>query len=128
VWVCLSNIIKDFGSGGTGAAVDVVSGGAMLVAGYNNLHGNDDNAYDNKLVFGLDLTANDTTTDPTFTNAAGNDYSVGTNAQADGYPDTTAWPGASTNGYTEPGAVQRQEAGGGGGLLVHSGMEGGVNG
>lgn len=53
------------------------------------------------------------TTDPSFTNAAGGDFSIGSSspAKATGYPGV--FLGGST-GYLDIGAVQRQEAGGGG--------------
>ena len=108
----LSNIIKDFGTGGTGAAVEYAAGANALMVGFNNLHGNDDDVYDGELIFGIDLTSSDTTTDPTFTAAGSNDYRVGTNAKADGYP--TALPGVSlSTTFVDVGACQREEAGGG---------------
>lgn len=107
--IILSNIIKDFGSG-TGGAIHFDGSDSALVLGYNNMHGNAADV-DGKLVFGLDLTAFDTTTDPTFTDAAGDDYSVGDNARADGYP--TTWPGTSTNTNVDVGCAQRQESSGG---------------
>lgn len=103
--IILSNIIKDFGSG-TGGAINLFTGNCLML-GHNNMHGNASDTVASKLVFGLDLTANDTTTDPTFTDAAGDDYSVGSNAKDDGYP--TTWPGTSTNTNVDVGAVQRPE-------------------
>lgn len=54
------------------------------------------------------------TTDPTFTNAASGDFSIGTNLKAKGYPLAgTLYVGkySSTYSYVDPGAAQRQEAG-----------------
>ena len=122
--IVLNNIIKDFGTSGTGAAANFVATSNALILGYNNLHGNDDDAYDNELVVGLDLTSNDTTTDPTFTNAGSNDYTVGTNAQADGYPESFLGASSSTSSV-DVGACQRVEAGGGGGGGKQAGGGGG---
>lgn len=61
---------------------------------------------------------NDITTDPTYTNAAGDDYSVGTNMKAKGFP--SAFPSGNTTSYVDIGAVQRQEPAGGSGSSEHS--------
>lgn len=50
---------------------------------------------------------NDVAVDPQFTNAAGNDFSVGTNLKALGSPAT--FGGSNTISYQEIGAVQRKE-------------------
>lgn len=58
--------------------------------------------------------AHDLALDPQFTNAAAGDFSIGTNLKAAGWPG--AFPGGATStGYMDLGAVQRQEAGSGGG-------------
>lgn len=57
---------------------------------------------------------NDPGLDPTFTNAAGEDYSIGTNLKAQGYPEV-AFPGSATTSYVDIGAAQREEPAGGGG-------------
>lgn len=79
---------------------------------YNNFYGNDSNYHN------VSAGAHDLNVDPQYTNTAGNDYSVGTNLKAKGFPlipiGSTANP-SSTQGYTDIGAVQRQESGGGGG-------------
>lgn len=49
----------------------------------------------------------DTTADPQFTNAAGGNFSIGTNLKEAGYPGV--FPGATTTGYLDIGAAQRQE-------------------
>lgn len=49
--------------------------------------------------------------DPGFTNAASGDFSIGTNLKAAGFPG--AFPGTTSTGYLDIGAVQRQESGGG---------------
>lgn len=50
---------------------------------------------------------NDLAVDPQFTDAAGGDFSIGTNLKAAGFPG--AFPGSSTTGYLDVGAVQRTE-------------------
>lgn len=114
--IILSNIIKDFGSG-SGGAVQIVAGGDCLILGHNLMHGNASDTVAGKVVFGLDLTDQDVTTDPQFTDAAGDDYSVGPNAKAAGYPAT--FPGSSTDTKVDVGAVQRDEVAGG---LVAGGL------
>lgn len=52
--------------------------------------------------------AHDLTVDPQFTNAASGDFSIGTNLKAKGNPGV--FPGATTTGYIDTGAAQRQEA------------------
>jgi len=69
------------------------------------------------------------TTDPTFTDAAGNNFAVGTNMKAFGAPtDNLANGLSSTRSFVDIGAAQREEAGGSGGLLTHPGMAGGMRG
>lgn len=61
--------------------------------------------------------ASDPALNPTFTNTGGNDYSVGTNLKAKGYPiggALTVGTTSSTNSYVDIGAAQRQEPVGGG--------------
>ena len=55
--------------------------------------------------------------DPQFTNRGAGDFSIGTNLKALGFPGV--FPGALSTGYMDIGAVQRQEAGGGGGLAAN---------
>ena len=120
--VVLSNIIKGW-NGTNAVGIKYTSGGNSLMSGYNNFH---DNTTDTSGVniLGLDLTAFDTTTDPTFTDAGNDDYRVGTNAKADGYP--TVFKGASlSTTFVDVGALQRQEAGGGGGGGKQAGSGGG---
>ncbi|MFZ2937669.1 MAG: hypothetical protein WA066_03070 [Candidatus Omnitrophota bacterium] len=56
----------------------------------------------------------------------GRNFAVGTNLKALGFPG--AFQAGLSTGYMDIGAVQRQEPAGGGGLLVHSGMTGGMRG
>ncbi|MFQ5492235.1 MAG: right-handed parallel beta-helix repeat-containing protein, partial [Phycisphaerae bacterium] len=60
--------------------------------------------------------ANRVTTDPTFTDAANRDYSIGTNWKAQG---EGGYPSGASTGYVDIGAVQRQETAAGGGGSCH---------
>ena len=56
-----------------------------------------------------------TTTNPTYTSTGGNDYSVGSNMKAKGYPAAatrTVGIGSSTSSYIDPGCAQRVEPSG----------------
>lgn len=107
----IGNIIVEFGDG-TGGGVDV-NEYPFNILGYNQFYNNVSNYVDDSLGSVVDLTANDTTADPQFTNAAGLDFSVGTNAKAKGWP--TTFLGTNTTSYVDTGAVQREEPTGGGG-------------
>src|SRR5207247_2215113 len=75
---------------------------------------------------GLTISENEKTVDPTYTNTGGNNYSVGMNLKAKGYPvGGSGYVGtySSTYNYEEPGAAQRQEAGG---ILLNPGLGGGI--
>lgn len=63
------------------------------------------------------------TTDKTYTLTVGQDFSIGTNLKALGTPG--AFQGGYSTGYTDIGAVQRQESGSGGGAAGLTGMYGG---
>lgn len=65
----------------------------------------------------------DATGDKVWQINTGNDFSIGTNLKALGYPGL--FPGGLTTGYMDIGAVQRQEAGSSGGMIqsrVRTGM------
>lgn len=76
----------------------------------NNIYNNTSGA----ITSGITIDENTTTLNPTYTSAAGNDYSIGTNTEAKGYPLGGTLPvgRSSTYSYVDPGAAQRQEAGG----------------
>lgn len=57
---------------------------------------------------GLTISEGERTVDPQFTNAAGGDFSIGTNLKALGFPTTTLL-GSATRSYVDIGAAQRQE-------------------
>ena len=99
----------------------------------HNNYGNasDSTANTSGAVNGITAGASDLTVAPSYTNAAGNDYSVSTSMKAVGYPPAARNIGAnnsSTLSYVDIGAAQRQEAAAGGGLLTHPGMSGGIRG
>lgn len=60
--------------------------------------------------------------DKVFQITTGRNFAIGTNLKALGTPG--AFPAAITTGYKDIGAVQRQEAGGGSGMLYNQGLEG----
>lgn len=105
----INNIVQGFsGSGGVGISAPVAS---IL-----NLYGNN-KCYNNATNFSIvgrvlsDLGNNDTLLASPFTNPAGDDFSVSTAVKATAYP--SSFYGSNTNNYLDPGAAQRQEAGGG---------------
>lgn len=92
-------------SGNTdGASCGTASGGNLF--DYNDFYNNGTDR--------TNVTAgnNDIDVDPQFTDAANGDFSIGTNLKAAGFPG--AFPGGLSTGYLDIGAVQREEAGGGG--------------
>lgn len=69
------------------------------------------------------------TSNPTYANAAGGDFSIGANLKAKGHPLAGTLPvgkHSTTYSYVDPGASQRQEAGGGG-LILPRPMNGGYS-
>lgn len=84
--------------------------GDSVIADFNDYYGNGTAARNN-----FPTGANDLALDPGFTNAAGGDFSIGTNLKALGSPGT--FPGETSVGYLDIGAVQRQEPTGGSGAF-----------
>lgn len=114
----LNNILANNGRDG------VRSGSTYngIVADYNDYNGNSGVARTN-----FPTGPNDSTLAPTFTNAGAGDFSIGTNLKALGWPGV--FPGATSTGYLDIGAVQRVEGGGSSAsMLVHPGMAGGCRG
>jgi hypothetical protein len=107
----LNNIISNNTVGVRGHATAQASSAGFN--DYNNYFGN-----------GTDRTnwgtgANDLALDPQYVNAAGGDYTIGTNLKAKGYPVGGVNPlNGTTYSYLDSGAAQRQEAGGGGGGII----------
>jgi hypothetical protein len=88
---------------------------------YNNLYGNTSGSYNN-----LTAGAHDTSLDPEYTNAAGGDFSVGTNLKAKGWPNSSRTIGANqsaTTSYVDIGAAQREEQGAGGDPFPSQGLQ-----
>ena len=85
-------------------------------ANYNCYYANSSGAINNG-----SLGANDSTSNPTFTNTSTDDFSIGTNLKALGFPAT--FRGSGTTGYPDIGATQRQEPAGGvaAGSFIHTG-------
>lgn len=84
----LNNLIVDWGTGGVGGGVEVGTGSSLSIVGNNHFHNISEANYIGKEVNGLDLTANDTSGDPLFKDAASGDYKLGANSPAKntGYP------------------------------------------
>ncbi len=101
--VVMNSIFSNNGNYGAGATA--TSG---TWADYNDFFGNATGARSN-----FPTGPNDVTTDPTFTNRAAGNFSIGTNLKALGFPGL--FPGGLSTGYLDIGAVQRQEPAGGGG-------------
>lgn len=97
-----NNIVSNNGRYG----VNSTDGDSML-SDFNNYYGNGTAARNN-----FPTGANDVALDPGYTNAAGGDFSIGTNLKALGFPGL--FPSGTSTGYLDIGAVQRQEPTGGG--------------
>lgn len=127
----LSMLFNNTIYGNTGATTDGLNMDATRIGAYNNIFANngrdgaranngggvvvdcnDFNGNSGAARTNFPTGVNDSTLAPTFTNASGGDFSIGTNLKALGYPGV--FPGALSTGYLDIGAVQRQEAGGGG--------------
>jgi hypothetical protein len=63
---------------------------------------------------------------PQFVNTGADNFAIGTNLKALGYPTTAIGKNSGTTSYADIGVAQRQESGGG--LLVPQGWAGGFNG
>lgn len=69
------------------------------------------------------------TSDPSYVDAAGGNFSLGTNLKGLGYPLGGTLPigkYSATNSYVDPGAAQRQESGSGGGIIRAMPLTGGL--
>lgn len=99
------------GNGGYGINAAASSNPSFL--DYNNF-GTGGTANTSGSMANLTAGSNDLAVDPGYTNQANDDYSVGTNVKALGFPNSTRNIGANpTNGtktYVDVGAAQRQEA------------------
>lgn len=118
--VCMNNIISNHSTAGKygincNVGTTAVNDRAKTLMNYNNLFGNN-GTYNN-----VSAGANDTALDPQYVNAAGANWAVGTNMKAIAVP--SAFRGSSTTSYLDEGAVQRQDAGGGGTTYIYNLME-----
>lgn len=107
--ILISCIVNNILSNNTGYGLNCAVGSTALndrtknLIDYNNFYLNTTGARN-----AVSAGSNDLALDPTFTNAAGGDYSIGTNLKALAYPG--AFPGGTSTGYLDMGAVQRQES------------------
>lgn len=107
--VMMNNIFSNNGRDGTRSTL----GGLQAWADCNCYFGNAGVARTN-----FKVGPNDTTSDPGFANRSGGDFAVGTAMKGAGFPGV--FPGGTSTGYLDIGAVQRRELGGGmyrGGLM-----------
>lgn len=107
----LGNILANNGAYGLNCVVGSAALNDRMLRGmvdYNDFYTNTSGARN-----GLSAGAHDSTLDPQFTNAGGDDFSLGTNLKALGFPG--AFRGSSTTSYVDMGAVQRQESSSGSG-------------
>lgn len=121
----INNILSNNGgyglnfSSGTVTSDYLLNGSLALILN-NNTYNNTSGAYNPASVG-----TNDPGLNPNFTNPGSVDYSIGTNLKAKGHPlGGTLYIGttSSTYSYMDPGAAQRQEAGGGGNYVIGSGV------
>ena len=89
------------------------AGVGAIILNYNNYYGNATAARNN-----APTGANDIALDPGYTDATNGNFAVGTNMKAVGWPGV--FPSGASTGYLDIGAVQRQEAAGGGGESPYS--------
>lgn len=127
---CVINNIVSNHTGASKSGIVVTSGTAATsdaqkgLIDYNCVYNNTTN-YSN-----ISAGAHDVNTDPKFTNQSTGDYRLQSTspAIAAGFPGAFL-NGGNNTGYLDMGALQHQATGGGGGgLLVHPGMAGGMRG
>lgn len=112
--IFINNIFSNNGRYGA----NVTSGiGPELWADYNDFFGNATAARNN-----FPTGPHDSTADPQFANTGAGDFSIGTNLAALGWPG--AFPRATSTGYMDIGAVQRQAGSGSAGMLFIPDMAG----
>jgi len=109
----ITNNILDSNSGtgiNSGSITNVKLRVANVIVRGNAFYNNSTDISTNLDNFDVDSTFG---TNPSFTNAGSNDWSIGTALKGKGYPQTANLDGSATRSYYDPGAAQRQEAGGG---------------
>ena len=104
-----NSIISNNGDDGVHYTVDGTF--FIEVNDYNNYFNNTGNAIDNAGT-NTAVNDNDQEVDPGFTDAANDDFSIGTALKADGYPG--AYDSGNTTSFLDLGGAQRQEPAGGG--------------
>lgn len=112
--IVLNNIFSNNGRDGVRA-----TDGDSVWPDYNDFYGNGGSA---RTAFPTG--ASDLALDPTFTDSANGDYSIGTNLKAGGVPGV--FPGGLSTGYLDIGAVQRQETGTSAGGVARSRIQAGM--
>lgn len=93
--------------------------GDSVYSNFNCFFGNGTAARNN-----LTAGANDSTSDPTYTNRGAGNFALGVSLT--GYPGV--FPGATSTGFRSMGAVQPAAGGSAAGMIVHPGMAGGMRG
>jgi len=93
--------------------LDINSGNAILAYGFNNPDDGVSGTIHDDTLIQVDLGGAQDDVDPQFTDAAGQDFSIGTNLDDLGYPAT--YLGSSTTSHVEIGASMHEETAGGGG-------------
>lgn len=106
-----SVIFNNISASNADEGFEIVTAGnlGVVYADYNCSYNNTGTDY---LNFPTGAGANNNNSNPSFTDAANGNFAIGTALKAAGYPG--AFPGALSTGYTDLGAVQRQEAASGG--------------
>ncbi len=122
--IVVGNIIEGF-SGVGGIGLQTIADGGLILKGnnafYNNTTDESLSGWESR-----DMGGDQSLGASPFTDAANGDFTVDTSVRALAYP-TANYPGLSVRSYLDIGALQRQEAGGGG-ILVHPSMSGGIRG
>ena len=120
-------------SNNTGFGLNFTAGSDRLLAAAglrlrNNVFYNNGSGVTNPSSLPI-VNINAQTINPTYSNASGGDFSIGANLKATGHPLAGTLPvgkHSTTYSYVDPGASQRQEAGGGG-LILPRPMNGGYS-
>lgn len=113
----INNIFANNGGYGINTALSLEQiQGDIVVLWNNNFYSNTSGKYDPSTLATGGISRDESTADPTFTDAANGDFRIGTNLKALGFPTTNIGSAASgTRSYVDIGAAQRVEPAGGGG-------------
>jgi len=122
IFTILNSIIAENGNGSTSFNSEFPGTNQADLLGFHayNIFYRSSGTNLNNLTVNANLAGTELTTDPQFTDAAGGNFGIasGSPAKAVGFPGT--FLGSASIGYLDIGAVQRQEAGGGGGASSHT--------